>query len=161
MKNLLILISVLALTGCEQKEGLQEQNSEAEAPLVSSDLKFKNGYDLFRSIDTSYPELETSTRTMGTLGTSAYMATTKIFQSDVSNNEIKELSDNIRAYLVKSFQGELYTVMGGASGMGGDLDHFDIMAEGPEYQLFLTADYTPNFVLVTLIHNPKELNQSR
>jgi hypothetical protein len=104
MKNLLILISILALTGCEQKEGLQEQNSEAEAPLVFSDLKFKNGYDLFRSIDTSYPELETSTRTMGTLGTSGYMATTKIFQSDVSNNEIKELSDNIRAYLVKSLK---------------------------------------------------------
>lgn len=162
MKTLLTLICILTLAGCDGNQGLKEQRSEVDTPIEASDPKFKNAYDLFRSIDTSYPEFETSTRTMGTLGTSAYMATTKIFQSDVSNNEIKKLVENLKADLIESFQGKLYSVMtGGPSGKNNDLDHFDIMAEGPEYQLFLAVDYTPDFVLVTLVHNPKELNQSR
>ena len=51
--------------------------------------------------------------------------------------------------------------MGGeSSGKDGDFDHFDVIVEGQDYKLFLAVDYTPDFVLVTLIHNPKELNQS-
>lgn len=54
-----------------------------------------------------------------------------------------------------------YRVMGGGpTGQNSDFDRFDIIAEGKDYQLFLAVDYTPDFVLVTLVHNPKELNQS-
>lgn len=74
---------------------------------------------------------------------------------------LKKLFDDIKADLIKSLQGMPYRVMGGGpTGQNSDFDRFDIIAEGKDYQLFLAVDYTPDFVLVTLVHNPKELNQS-